>query len=151
VIRKNAPATPNLPVKLPDGLAICVEHAEKVEPWVNRDTSFLKKQRELNKKLKRAKSRAPRNEFLKHFSTVAAFSSFRENLALMGALSYNHPQHLIEMLKTVKNKTCPEPAECWGAIRWRVRYAETFNILERVFSEERLELIKTALNTQDIL
>jgi hypothetical protein len=148
VIRKNAPTTPNLPVNLPEGLATCVEHAEKVEPWVNHDPSFLIKQRELNKRLKRAKSRTPQNEFLKRFSTVAAFSSFRENLALMGALSYNHPQHLIEMLKTVKHKECPEPAECWGAIRWRVRYAETFHILERVFSEERLELIKTALNKE---
>jgi hypothetical protein len=135
----------NIPVHLPEDMRQALEIAEKAETWVNRERKFLEKQKLLHDMLVLGKSGLPAGKFVEHFSVVAAYSAFRENLALLRALTPKHPDHLTDIL--LKSLRSGE-SEYWGALKWRIRYAVSFGILSRVFSEDRMKIIKLALGRE---
>jgi phosphate-selective porin len=136
----------NIPVSLPREMRFALETAEEAETWVNRDKKFLEKQRKFHDMLLKNQSSMRIGEFEEHFSVVAAYSTFRETLGLLKALGSRHPDYQMQIV--TKAATRRTDSECWGAMKWRIRYAVCFDILTRVFSEERLRVIKRALERQ---
>ena len=146
--------SPNLPLALPEELTAAITIVERSETWVNahRTRDFLNGQRKLHALLLKRRTFLKEDIFLPHFAIVLAFSTFKENFALLKALAVRHEEYLTALLAPVIRDhpfVAPNPPGCWGALRWRMKYATTMNILMRVFSEERLELIKSALKEDD--
>ena len=137
---------PNLSFPLPRNIESLLEMAEAAEPWVITADSFLHKQRALFVRLPEAGTSLMREEFLRRFVMVSAYSSFRDSLALLNALGMSNP----DLFATIVNRTSaagfpPSPQESWGVIRWRIRYLTAFSILSRVFAEDRIRMIVNAL------
>lgn len=136
----------NLPSNLPDDISFILTRVEKSESWVNFDTNFREGQLKLLKMLGAYKSHLPQKVFLEHFVVIATFSKFRDALALMKALEVNHTSNLQRLLLMGLTKTFPENV-FWQTSAMRLRYLTAWNVLSRVFDEDRIELIKQALTS----
>lgn len=139
-------AEPNLAFPLPAGVKAALEAVEESELWVVDTPSFRAKQAELFTRLPEADSTLPHDAFTRRYIAVAAFSSFRDNLALFHALGRRHPELLAEIIRhATGNGLELVPEEYWRVLRWRLRYATAFSVLSRVFDSERFALINNAL------
>jgi hypothetical protein len=136
-------------VQFPADFELLLDAAESAENWVEnyraRTQNFPENLNLLGNLLLMRRVRLSEEVFLKHFVAVSAFAGFRENLGLMKALGERNPHLLNALLKRVTRGAYDDPRACWGALKWRMRYAMTFDVLTRVFSEERLALIRKAL------
>jgi len=130
---------------LPADQAALLEHLKNAEPWVisgkKQSDSFGKMLKRLYDALLTRRITISDDEFLGKFVVVAAYSSFEDNLALLHALRL-HPRLFN---RAILGGPPVGPAECWGALRWRIRYLTACATLTRVFSDTRLAMIKSAL------
>lgn len=137
---------PNLPFPLPRNIESLLEMAEVAEPWVVTADSFLHKQRLLFARLPKTGTSLARDDFIRRFVVVSAFSSFRDSMALLNALGTRNPGLFAEIINQSSASGFPiAPQECWGVIRWRIRYLTAFSVLSRVFAEDRIRMIVNAL------
>jgi hypothetical protein len=130
---------------LPTEQAALLGLLENAEPWViagkKRNGPFGEKLKRLYDMLLTGRITISDDEFLEKFVVVAAYSSFEDNLALLYALRL-HPRLFN---RTILGGPPIGPAECWGALRWRIRYLTVYSTLTRVFSDTRFAMIKSAL------
>lgn len=135
-----------LPSTLPEDVSSVLARVESSESWVKLDSNFGEGQLKLLKMLGAYKSHLPQKIFLEHFVVIATFSKFRDAVTLMQALEVNHASNLQRLLLMGLTRTSPEN-EFWHTNAMRLRYLTAWNVLSRVFDEERVELIKQALTS----
>ena len=132
------------PYSLPEDISYILARVENSESWVKQDSNFSLGQQKLLKMLGAYKSHLSQKMFLEHFVVIATFSKFRDAVILMQALEVNHGNNLQRLLLMGLTKTSPEN-EFWHTNAMRLRYLTAWNVLSRVFDEERVDLIKQAL------
>ncbi|MDR1855918.1 MAG: hypothetical protein LBR22_01975 [Desulfovibrio sp.] len=82
---------------------------------------------------------------IRAFCAEAAAVAPSRTLAMLEEFGRSHPPHHGALLASFRDNVPLDPVDAWNVVRQRARSAAKLDILSRVFSEERLKTIATAL------